>query len=297
MSEKLNNLLNKLGAEVLSEDAKAQIIKQFEDLIAEKAQIHVKNAKEKLDAEHSQLLEKLLANIDADHAKKFKIAMEGLDKKYAKKLKVCQSKFNKCINEDAKLFKAKLTAGVSMFLEQALRDFIPTEMIAESVQAKQNEKMLNELRKVLGVDLAFANELTVNAFKKQRAQINESKAKAAKLSKKYSVLKEQVKKQNTALLMEKVYDKLNDADEKAFMKRRMAGKPMDYIKENFDYVLKLYRNEKDVIQEDVKETAKQKVLNEKVQKGGFIKQLPKQPRVIQEQADPIMQSYLSGLAE
>ena len=64
MSEKLNNLLNKLGAEVLSEDAKAQIIKQFEDLIAEKAQIHVKNAKEKLDAEHSQLLEKLLANIE-----------------------------------------------------------------------------------------------------------------------------------------------------------------------------------------------------------------------------------------
>ena len=37
MSEKLNNLLNKLGAEVLSEDAKAQIIKQFEDLIAENA--------------------------------------------------------------------------------------------------------------------------------------------------------------------------------------------------------------------------------------------------------------------
>ena len=145
MSEKLNNLLNKLGAEVLSEDAKAQIIKQFEDLIAEKAQIHVKNAKEKLDAEHSQLLEKLLANIDADHAKKFKIAMEGLDKKYAKKLKVCQSKFNKCINEDAKTFKAKLIAGVSMFLEHTLRDFIPTEMIAESVQAKQNEKMLNEL--------------------------------------------------------------------------------------------------------------------------------------------------------
>lgn len=81
------------------------------------------------------------------------------------------------------------------------------------------------------------------------------------------------------------------------MKRRMTGKPMDYIKENFDYVLKLYRNEKDVIQEDVKETAKQKVLNEKNQKGEFIKQLPKQPRVIQEQADPIMQSYLSGLAE
>ena len=47
----------------------------------------------------------------------------------------------------------------------------------------------------------------------------------------------------------------------------------------------------------MKETAKQKVLNEKVQKDGFIKQLPKQPRVIQEQADPIMQSYLSGLAE
>ena len=32
MSEKLNNLLNKLGAEVLSEDAKAQIIKEFEML-------------------------------------------------------------------------------------------------------------------------------------------------------------------------------------------------------------------------------------------------------------------------
>ena len=84
MSEKLNNLLNKLGAEVLSEDAKAQIIKQFEDLIAEKAQIHVKNAKEKLDAEHSQLLEKLLANIDADHAKKFKLQWKALIKNMLK---------------------------------------------------------------------------------------------------------------------------------------------------------------------------------------------------------------------
>ena len=297
MSEKLIKLLDKLGAEVLSEDAKKQIITEFENIIAEKAQIHVQTATEKLDAEHTQVLEKLLAGIDADHANKFKIAMDRLDKSYANKLKLCKENFNKCINNDAKQFKNKLTTAISVYLEQALKEYIPQKFIAESVQAKHNAKMLNELRNVLGVDLAFANDKTVTAFKKQRAQINEAKKEIVKLSKAHSLLKEQVKKANTKLLMEKVYDKLEDADEKAFMKRRMEGKSMDYIKENFDYVLKLYRSEKDVIQEDIKDAAKQQVLSEKAKRGEFVKQLPKQPRVIAEQADPIMESYLTSLSE
>ena len=95
MSDKLNKLLDKLGAEVLSAEAKQQIIKEFESIIAEKAKIHVQAATEKLDAEHSQILEKVLANIDADHAKKFKIAMERIDRSYAHKLKLCKERFNK----------------------------------------------------------------------------------------------------------------------------------------------------------------------------------------------------------
>ena len=298
MSEKLNKLLDKLGAEVLSAEAKQQIIKEFEALIAEKAKIHVQAATEKLDAEHAMVLEKVLANIDADHAKKFKIAMERIDKSYAHKLKLCKERFNKCINADAKAFKNKLTNALSVWLESTLKDYIPEKTIAESVQAKHNEKMLNELRTVLGVDLAFANEKTVNAFKKQRAQIMEAKKQAAEISKKYSILKEQAKKANTNLLIEKVIDKLKDADERAFMKRRMSGKPLNYIKENFDYVLNLYRNEKGVIEEDIKEQAKQKVLTEKAKKGDFVKHIPAaKQHVIAEKKDVIMESYLAGLAD
>lgn len=297
MSDKLNKLLDNLGAEVLTAEAKQQIIKEFEDIIAEKAKIHVQAATDKLDAEHSQILEKVLANIDADHANKFKIAMERIDKSYAHKLKLCKEKFNKCINADAKAFKSKLVNGLSVWLESALKDYIPDKTIAESVQAKHNEKMLNELRNVLGVDLAFANEKTVNAFKKQRAQIMEAKKRTAKLSKKYSILKEQAKKANTNLLIEKVIDKLQDAEERAFMKRRMSGKSLEYIKENFDYVLKLYRNEKGVIEEDIKEHAKQKVLNEKAAKGNFIKHIPASKQQIPERKDVIMESYLAGLAD
>ena len=298
MSEKLNKLLDKLGAEMLSAEAKQQIIKEFEALIAEKAKIHVQAATEKLDAEHAMVLEKVLANIDADHANKFKVAMERIDKSYAHKLKLCKERFNKCINADAKAFKNKLTNALSVWLESALKDYIPDTTIAESVQAKHNEKMLNELRNVLGVDLAFANAKTVNAFKKQRAQIMEAKKHAANVSKKYAILKEQAKKANTNLLVEKVINKLKDPEEREFMKRRMSGKPINFVKENFDYVLNLYRNEKDLIEEDIKEQAKRKVLTEKAKTDGFVKQIPaiKQPKVEQPK-DMIMESYLAGLSD
>ena len=246
LSEATNGALNE---EVLSE-----IENVFEQKLNDKVEIHVENALNEQDELYTEKLNELVVKIDEDHSNKLKKVVEAIDSDRADKLKVVIEKYESALNEEAEGFQTQLVESISDYLDVYLEETVPVESVQEAVKNTKAKKILEGLRSHLAVDSALEKESIKEAVMDGHNQINEASKKLESVAEENAVLKEELDTVKAGLVLEQKTTGL-DTRAKKYVSKVMEGKDAEFIAENFDYTLKLFKKKESNRLETLKEEA------------------------------------------
>ena len=246
LSEATNGALNE---EVLSE-----IENVFEQKINDKVEIHVESALNEQDELYTEKLNELVKKIDEDHSNKLKKVVEAIDNDRASKLKLVVEKYEDALNGEAEGFQTKLIESISDYLDVYLEEKIPVESVQEAVKNTKAKKILEGLRSHLAVDSALEKESIKEAVIDGHNQINEASKKFESVAEENAVLKEELNSVKSNLIIEQKTAGL-DKRAKQYINKVMEGKDAEFIAENFDYTLKLFKKKESNRLETLKEEA------------------------------------------
>ena len=246
LSEATNGALND---EVLSE-----IENVFEKKVNDKVEIHVEAALNEQDELYTQKLNELVVKIDEDHSSKLKSVVNALDLDRSSKLKMVIEKYEEALNEEAEDFQNKLTDSISDYLDVYLEEKIPVESVQEAVKNTKAKKILEGLRSHLAVDSALEKESIKEAVIDGHNQINEASKKLESVAEENAVLKEELDTVKAGLVLEQKTAGL-DKRTKQYISKVMKGKDVEFINENFDYTIKLFKKKESDRLETLKEEA------------------------------------------
>lgn len=238
----------------LSEETMTEIQRAIESKVQEKVQIHVEKALVEQDELYSKKLEQLLQAIDKDHSSKLEKVVEAIDGDRADKLKLVVQRYESTLNSDAKRFKKKLVESISDYLDAYLEEAVPTKDVKEAVRNKKATKVLEGLRTYLAVDAAVEKASIKDAILDGKTQIDEASKKLESVVQENSVLKENLNKVQSTLLIEQRTANL-DEQQRNYIKKVFTNKTPEFISENFDYTLKLFEKKKNSRLESLKEEA------------------------------------------
>ena len=217
LSEATNGALNE---EVLSE-----IENVFEQKINTRVELHVENALNEQDELYTEKLNELVVKIDEDHSNKLKKVVGAIDNDRADKLKIVVDKYESALNNEAEGFQSQLIESISDYLDVYLEEKIPVESVQEAVKNTKAKKILEGLRSHLAVDSALEKQSIKEAVMDGHNQINEASKKLESVAGENAVLKV------------------------------LKGKDAEFIAENFDYTLKLFKKKESNRLETLKEEA------------------------------------------
>jgi hypothetical protein len=246
LSEATNGALNE---EVLSE-----IETVFEQKINDKVEIHVEQALNEQDELYTEKLNELVQKIDEDHSSKLKSVVEAIDTDRANKLNLVVEKYENALNGEAEGFQGKLIESISDYLDVYLEEKIPVESVQEAVKNTKAKKILEGLRSHLAVDSALEKDSIKEAVIDGHNQINEASKKLESVAEENAVLKEELDTVKAGLVLENKAAGL-DKRAKKFITKVMQGKNAEFIAENFDYTLKLFKKKESNRLESLKEEA------------------------------------------
>lgn len=232
-------LLKKQTEGILSDESLKEIENVFNKSVEEKAKLHVEKALMEQDADYAGKLKNLLEVVDKDHTNKLLKVVEAIDNNHSHKLQLLVAKFNKELNNNAKGFKDSVVNNISTYLEAYLDEAIPSEKLNEAVKAKRAEVVLEQIREMLGVDMAVAQKSIKSAIVDGKRQIDEANQRLEAAQKELKQIKEEYSKSASELVLEK---KLNSVSgkKKDYLKKVLAGKSAEFISENFDYASNLF---------------------------------------------------------
>lgn len=246
LSEATNGALNE---EVLSE-----IENVFEQKVNDKVEIHVEQALNDQDELYTEKLNELIGKIDVDHSSKLKRVVEAIDGDRAKKLQMVIEKYESALNEEAENFQSQLVESISDYLDVYLEEKIPVESVQEAVKNTKAKKILEGLRNHLAVDSALEKESIKDAVIDGHNQINEASKKLESVAEENAVLKEELDTVKAGLMLEQKTAGL-DKKAKQYINKVLKGKDVEFIAENFDYTLKLFKKRESDRLESLKEEA------------------------------------------
>ena len=241
MINDITKTLKEATKDILTEDILKEIEAAFDSTVNERVQIHVEKALSEQDADYSSKLETLVEAIDADHTNKLKKVVQAVDADRTAKLKAVVEKYEAALNKEASTFKTTMVDQVSKYLDLYLNEKLPVETVNEAVKNKRALSLLEDLRKMLSVDMALANENIRDAVVDGKHKIDEAASQLEAANKQVVKLSEENKKVSSRLVLEEKISSLND-ERKSYMKKMLNGKSAEFIKENFDYTLKLFEN-------------------------------------------------------
>jgi hypothetical protein len=241
MTNDITKTLKEATKDILTEDVLKEIEAAFDSTVNERVQLHVEKALSEQDADYSKKLETLVEAIDTDHTNKLKKVVEAVDADRAAKLKTVVEKYEAALNKEASTFKTTMVDQVSKYLDLYLNEKLPVETVNEAVKNKRALSLLEDLRKMLSVDMALANENIRDAVVDGKQKIDEAASQLEAANKQVVKLSEENKKLSSRLVLEEKVSSLDD-ERKSYMKKMLNGKSIEFIKENFDYTLKLFEN-------------------------------------------------------
>lgn len=263
MSKDIKSILKEATQDLLSEEVLKEIENAFNASVAEKVQINVTKALTEQDEDYSKKLENLLEAIDADHTLKLNKVVEAIDASHTEKLKAVIAKYNAALQDEAKSFKDETVNNISAYLEAYLDETVPSDDIKNAVKNKRAFAVLEQIRSILGVDVALAKESVREAIVDGKHQIDEASQKLEAATKENSVLKEKLTVREAELTLEKKTAGLPPR-KKSYVEKIMKGKNAQFINENIDYALSLFdKTEKERLQ-NIKEEAKTEAVSTKV---------------------------------
>jgi len=239
MQKNISDLLKAATKDILTEDVLKEIESAFETSVSDKVNLHVEKALTEQDEDYANKLETLLEALDTDHTNKLKKVVEAIDTDRTNKLKAVINKYETALTEEAAEFKTNLIDQISDYLELYLEEKLPTEAIQEAVNNKRAASVLNDVRSMLSVDMALANESIRDAVIDGKTKIDEAGKQLEAANKQVVKLTEQLNKVSAELVLEKKVSPL-DEEKKVYMKKMLNNKSAKFIAENFDYTLGLF---------------------------------------------------------
>ena len=274
----ITDILKEAAKDVLTEDTLQAIEETFNEQLDSKAEerskIAVAAALNEQDEKYAAKLETLLEAIDKDHCRKLEKVVESLDTDRTNKLKQVIAKYQRELNNEAAKLRDTVVESISDYLETYIDQAIPAKSIQEAVNNKKALSILENFRKTLGVDLALANESIREGVVDGKKRLDDASSRLTDLTEQRDALaSELVELKKTIFLQEKT--KSFDEKKSKFITKTFSGKDLEFIRENFDYTVKMFDKKHtdalEVLKEDaisksqIKEDVNQKLTTESVE--------------------------------
>jgi hypothetical protein len=209
---------------------------------------------ESIDADHTTKLQKLVETIDFDHAQKLKAVLTKIDEDHTGKLEAVVSKYETTLKEEAESFRGRLVDEISNYMDLYLEKVVPTSQVNEAVENIRSRKVLDEVRKLVGINEEFINTEIKEALVDGKTTIDSLKKELNEAIEANTALNHRLNSAEAKILLE---EKTKDMPQstKAYVSKLLRGKSPEYIQENYQYVVEMFEKE---TSEQV-EVAKEKV--------------------------------------
>jgi len=238
----LKNLFSEDVQKILTEESLNAIQEAFDS----KVELAVEAALIEQDDQYADKLKSLITVLDKDRTKKMKRLVEAVDKNNASKLvkvvKLYERKINKDLDKSAKNFKKQIVETVGQFIDAYIAEAVDAQDIAQAVKNKSAYNVLENMRAVLGVDVAMVNNSIKGAVLDGADKIKNLETENTDLKSKLDRLTESYKKIEVKSLLEEKTAKLPES-KKNFIRKALEGKSVKFINENFDYTLRLFEKQ------------------------------------------------------
>lgn len=260
MSERIKKILQEAKIEGLTEESANVIATAFETELNKKAdelaKLQVESALKAQDADYTAKCETLMEKIDADRANKLLIVKNKLEESYKAKLQKVIDRHEQVLHKEAVSHKNEFLEKIDSYLDVFLNDAIPHEQLKEAVANIRYKKIVEQFKDVLTVNEATVNESIKSAILDGKSQIESLQEQVDTLTKeKQALLRESQIAQSKGLIAEMT--KTLPKEKAEFVTRTLSDKTPDYIKENFNYVVKLFDKDEQKTREKLAESAKQ----------------------------------------
>jgi hypothetical protein len=255
----------------LSDESVSAIQKALEA----KVDLAVEAALVEQDEVYATKLGSVMESLDKDRTIKMKKLMEAFDRDKTVKLVKVVKKYEREQQGDLIRFKKQLTESVSAYLEEFLNESIPAKDIEQAVKNKTAMNVLDNLRRVFAIDSAVMKESVSDAILQGKTELDKLRNENASLKSNLKVITEEKNNTQVKLFLEGKTSKYPES-KKNFIKKALGDKSLTFIKENFDYTVRLFEKQEkkqlEVIKEEALQNRKhkpdfvknQKIITEKV---------------------------------
>lgn len=238
----LTKILESVDNNILTEDTKKRIEEAFnlaveskvEDRVDERLQLEVESALIEIDEDHSEKLQNLVAAIDEDHTNKLNQVVESIERDHTSKLKSIIAKYEKELNESANTHMTTLTEQIDRYLDSYVEELVPVDLVRKAAQNTYATKVLGEAKEVLSVNEKFTDKKFRSAIQDGAQQLSSLQEENRKMAKQLDSLK-------ANQFLEAKISAL-PSDKASFIRQRLNGKGLTFIKENFEFVNKMYES-------------------------------------------------------
>jgi len=240
-----------------------------------KVDLAVEAALVEQDEVYAAKLGSVMESLDKDRTIKMKKLMEAFDRDKTAKLVKVVKKYEREQQSDLIRFKKQLTESVSAYLEEFLSESIPAKDIEQAVKNKTAMSVLENLRRVFAIDSAVMKESVSDAILQGKTELDKLRNENASLKSNLKVITEEKNNTQVKLFLEGKTSKYPES-KKNFIKKALGDKSLTFIKENFDYTVRLFEKQEkkqlEVIKEEALQNRKhkpdfvknQKIITEKV---------------------------------
>lgn len=237
MLNELKTIFEKVDSDILSEDVLKSLTSLIEGKISKKVEerstLEVESALKLQLEKFEKASGVVIQRIDEDHLGKIRQVVEHLNKSHTDKLIQIKEGYEKIIKETAVSNRDSIVEGINDFIDMYIEQNLPREQIAEAARNQFAMKQIDEARRILGIDDKFIKNNVKEALVDGKRQVD-------KLIKENTDLKRhRIVEESNNILSKKVSNL--PANVAKFVRSRLEGKSPEFIKENFQYVIDLYK--------------------------------------------------------
>jgi len=264
-------------------------VKAIQESLESKIDLAVESALLEQDEVYAEKLKTLMVTLDNDRTVKMKKLMEAFDRDKTAKLVKVVKKYEREQQGDLTKFKKQLTESISEYLDAFLEESFPKKDMEIAVKNKTAFKVLENLRKVFSIDYALMDKSLSGAIIEGKNEIDELRKENAELKSNLNLLTEEKNNAQVKLFLEAKTSKFPES-KKNFIQKALSDKSLKFIKENFDYTVRLFENQEKKQLEIIKEQA----LQNRKHKPDFVKT----QKVITEKVNTLVEEnnpYLDAL--
>ncbi|HPM74265.1 MAG TPA: hypothetical protein PLA71_00920 [Saccharofermentans sp.] len=239
---------------LIKEDVRASLTEQFESKMAELKEAAYKEALEKVDEEHCELLDKVRAKIDEDHCELLDKVLEKIDEEHTELLDQVVEKLR---SEKLSESNREVAKYVSDFLDTYLDEAIPETTVKESVETAACKKIFEQIKQAMATYEVSIDAEINEAFLDGKQIIDEKEKELSKLMFEKIELKNELEDLKRAKIVEE-QTKSMSPKLKLFVETQVKDAELDKVEEKIAEAVKAFDADEKQLRQKLNESADSK---------------------------------------